>query len=125
MEVITKLSISYLSLPIYIAVCILLSGSLLFAAYKRINKDRKGLIFLYVTVAMGPLLAIVGKIIQDKYSDYFGIASIFVIAIIIVELIFLAITHKGTDKSSKRLIIIGFLIIIISMFPLLIFLINE
>ena len=103
---------------------------MIFTAITRYSKDRKGLIVIYITLTlMGPLL-VIGRIIdtmypqKEEYSDYIAISIILLLVLVLFQMIYLALTHKG-DEKSKRLLIIAFSIIVISAIPMLIMLILD
>ena len=98
---------------------------MIYTAIKRYNIDRKGLIVVYITVSILPLLAAMGRLIDEifqhlsKHIDYISVSIMSVLLVLIIESIYLGLTHKG-DENSKRLIIIGFVLVAISIIPLLI-----
>lgn len=125
-----QLSLKFLPLPIYLIICLFISSFLILTAIKRYYKDRIGLIGLYITVAFLPLLAAISRFIDGVYQqfskiiDYISVAAIAIFVTMFIQLIYLALTHKG-DEKSKMLINVGFIVIVVSAIPALVLLIIE
>lgn len=106
------MSFGFLPLPAYVAMCLGFSITLLYYVIKRRNKDRKGLIVLYLTGAVGGVIVAIGKIVKEmwgnnsKYYDYMAYIVFGYLALFFIELFYLSITHKG-DEESKRKLLIG------------------
>lgn len=99
-----------------------MSVFLVFSAITRAKIDRKGLIIMYSTVSMLVLFTVSAKLFielsKNKTLINIFVGGAIVLSIIFfIELVYLAITHKG-DAKSKRLILIGFLLIIIAVVPI-------
>jgi hypothetical protein len=125
------MSYGYLPLPAYLSLIIILCILLMYFAIKRRYIDRKGLIVLYVTLAMWILVAGVIRLIKEttnlynKYFDKIGIILLGFIVILLVEFLYLSITHKGNEKS-RRLILLGWVVIVVPIIiSLLVFRIFE
>ena len=109
------MSFSFLPLPAYVCLCLIGSIYLFYNAISRRNIDRKGLIVLYLTLSIGSILSAIIKVLKEttsiylKYFDYMGYILIAYCSIILIELFYLSITHKG-DAKSKKIILIGWLI---------------
>jgi hypothetical protein len=107
-----------LPLPMYVMYCAFISLSLLYASIKRRNKDRMGIIVVYLTVSIMTSISIIARVVNDdielrkKYYDFFAELIIILLIIVFVELFFLTITHKGSAESKKK-IIIGWIILFI------------
>lgn len=124
------MSFAFLPFQVFVLLCLVLCFILIYASVKRINKDRKGLIVLYLTTAIGSLASMVTRLIKektelyDKYSDFFGVFFVFFIVVVASELLFLGFTHKGDDRSRK-IIRIALIIAVISAVPIAIILLLE
>ena len=109
-----------LPLPIYVLLCIFLSVYLFYMAIKRRNIDRFALRLFYITIAIEGMLCAIFRILRETtiYSTYLNnidwIILLGVVLIMIVELLYLTITHKGGYKQSKKRIRLGWTLIIIS-----------
>jgi hypothetical protein len=126
-----SMSFGYLPLPVYFSLLIIVCILLGYAAIKRRYIDRKGLIVLYVTIATGTLITGVIRLVKEttnlynKYYDIIGIILWGYIAIILGELLYLSITHKG-DGKLRRLILLGWGVIVVPIIiTLLVFLILD
>lgn len=112
------LSFEFLPSPIYLAICIIISIFLIYITLKRRRIDRKCLQLLYLTIAIGTLTSAVIRVIKETtniYSIYFnniGYILLGYAAVIMLELAFLSVTHKGSEKS-KRIIILGWSFILV------------
>ncbi len=112
------MSFGFLSIPSYLGLCLIVSSILLYTVVKRWNRDRKGLIVLYLTIAIGAIIAASISMIKETTSIYYkhfgnmGYILMGYLGIIVVELFYLSITHKGNAKS-KRTILIGWGFIVI------------
>lgn len=110
--------LSHLPLPLFLVICIIGIIFLLYIAIKRRYVDRKGLVVLYVTIAIGTIISVVIRILKDTteiylhYFDNIGYILIFYVFIILVELLYLSLTHKG-DVKTKKIILLGWGFIII------------
>lgn len=115
------MSLAFLPLPLFLAICIAVSTTLSYVAIKRRDIDRKGLLVLYYTIAFGAILSGVLRILKDTTIIYNNIRYMLVIYVVIVlaELLYLSFTHKGNEKT-KKMIFIGWGFILV---PLLLALI--
>jgi hypothetical protein len=111
------MSFGFLSLTGYLGLCIIVSIILTYISVKRWNKDRKGLIVLYITITAGAIFAAVIRLLKEigiyyKYFNNIGFVLMGYFGIIVIELFYLSLTHKGNAKS-KRTILIGWGFIVI------------
>ena len=103
------MSYGFLSTTRYLGLVLIVSIILLCAAIKRRNKDRKGLIVLYLTISIGSILIGVIRVLKEttdlyyKYFDNIGYFAIGYVIIIFIELFYLSVTHKGDEESRKNL----------------------
>lgn len=106
------MGLSHLPLPLFLVICIIGIIFLLYIAIKRRYVDRKGLVVLYVTIAIGTIISAVIRILKDTtdiylhYFDNIGYILIFYVFIILAELLYLSLTHKG-DAKTKKIILLG------------------
>lgn len=112
------MSLAFLPLSLFITVCVLIIIILSYILINRRNKDRKGLLVLYFTIILGVIASAILRIlikITNVYERYFndiGYILLGYVVIIMFELFFLSITHKGSAKSRK-IIILGWSFILI------------
>lgn len=111
------MSFGFLSLTGYFGLCIIVSIILTYVIVKRRNKDRKGLIAFYITITAGVIFAVIIRFLKEtdvyyKYFNNMGFALVGYLGIIVIELFYLSLTHKGNAKS-KRTILIGWGFIVI------------
>lgn len=105
------MSFGFLSLTGYLGLCIIVSIILTYISVKRWNKDRKGLIVLYITITAGAIFTSIIRVLKEtsiyyKYLNNIGYVLMGYLGIIVFELFYLSVTHKGNAKS-KRTILIG------------------
>jgi hypothetical protein len=119
------MSFGFLPLLTYLTLCFVLAIILAYIIGKRWNKDRKGLIVLYLTIMAGVLLVVVIKMLKEttniyyKYFSNMGYILLGFIAVFVIELFYLSVTHKGS-VMSKKLILTGWGFIIGPLFLALI-----
>jgi hypothetical protein len=101
-----------LPLPIYILVCICICVSLFYIAIRRKNIDRFALRLVYITIAIGAIFCIIGRIFYNTYSNYIDYLILGFLLTIIIEFIYLTITHKGSNES-KKIIFLGWVVLLL------------
>ena len=105
------MSLTFLPLPLFLVICFTVSIILLYVAIKRRNIDRKGLLVLYFTIAIGAILSAILQILKDttiiynKYYNNIGYIMLVYLVIVLVELLFLSLTHRGNDKTKKMILL--------------------
>lgn len=121
------MSLNFLPTPVFAIIGIAISVALIHAAIKRRDKDRKGLLIVYITVSIFPILSIIIRLIKEntdlysKYFNFFGYVIFIPLVLLIVELFWLSVTHNGS-RESQRLIIFGWLLLIVPIvFGLIVF----
>ncbi len=106
------MGLSHLPLPLFLVICTTGSIFLIYIAIKRRNIDRNGLVVLYVTIAIETILSAVIRILKETtniYINYFdntGYILLSYVFIILAELLYLSLTHKGNVKT-KKIILLG------------------
>jgi hypothetical protein len=115
------MSLKFLPLPLYVAVCLFISISLIITAKKRARIDCKELIAIYLTVSPIPIFAAIARLFT-QFASISSIVIITLILILFVELI-IAILKQNDRLQAKRILLFWFGILFISFLPLLIVLI--
>jgi len=110
------MSFGFLPLTGYLGLCIIISIILIYYSVTRWNKDRKGLIVLYMTGAVGAILWAVIRLLKEtgiyyKYYNAMGFIVWGYLGVVGIEFLYLSLTHKG-DEKSKRTILIGWGLIV-------------
>ncbi len=124
------MSFGFLSLTGYFGLCIIVSIILTYVIVKRWNKDRKGLIAFYITITAGVIFAAIIRFLKEtdvyyKYFNNIGFALVGYLGIIVIELFYLSLTHKGNAKSKRTLLIgWGFIVIPLLLALLVYFMLN-
>jgi hypothetical protein len=123
-----QMGLMYMPLPIYITLSLVIIVGLIVAIIRGYNRERKGFLVCYLTAIIMISFALVGKIIEEIIPQFgiysniliFGTGSTFIT--LILELIYLSMTNPNKTELSKRLLLIGTLLIIVSVLPILILL---
>lgn len=124
------MSFDYLSLPVWILLCVLTSIYLIFTGIKRRKIDRKALIVTYFTIAATGLLVALDKLINEvfiqfkQFTQYIWYIVIGLVVFIFSSLVYMGITNKG-DEHSKKLFKIALLITIFSVVPLILWILID
>ncbi|HWT73472.1 MAG TPA: hypothetical protein VN258_01940 [Mobilitalea sp.] len=124
------MSFGYLSLPMWLLLCLLISIYMVFTGIKRRKNDRKALIITYFIIALGALLIALDKLVNEvfiqfkQYSQYISFVIIGLLVFILGNLIYMGITNKG-NEHSRKLFKIALLITIFSVVPLILWIIID
>ena len=100
------MGLKYLPTPIYIAICSLLAGYLLFFAISRRKVDRKGILAVYITVFLGLVAAILGRIVNTSITygtvsiNFTVLAEFLVIILFFIEFTVLRIIDHRKGKVN-------------------------
>jgi len=124
------MSFRFVNLPLWIILCVLLSVYLIYTGVKRRRIDKRGLVVTYFAAATIGLFAALYRLIDEvyiqykQYNEYIFYTIIGMLVVVFLNIVFLAVMHKGNERS-RRLIKIAFLIILISSIPIAILIILD
>jgi len=105
------MGLKYLPTPIYIAICSLLAGYLLFFAISRRKIDRKGILAVYITVFLMAVAAILGRIVNTSITygtvtiNLTVIAEFLFISLFVAEFTVMRIIDHRKGKLNKQSIL--------------------
>lgn len=124
------MSFNYLSFPLWICMCLFVCIFLIYTGIIRRNIDRKALTNTYFLIALGVFIQVTDKLINKvfvqfaKFSKYNLFITAFLLIILLLNFIYMGMTHNGS-KKSKRLLKVALLLTLFSVVPLAIWIFID
>ncbi len=103
------MNLEFLPLPLYVILCLLMSGGMIYFAISRRKIDRKGLIIAYIILSFVPPFMIASRIFPQFYNQFIH-TLYFIILVFFIEVTVTGIIDFKREIVNKR-VVLGLFII--------------